>query len=749
VDVADGVETTLSKPAVEDASESRVVTARPDSTRHTRKQRRPTGAPPPLPHKIGLSGGLWLGLLVVAFSSCVLFLSFPPTLRFGDHVDTWGLTILANLRRPWLTHVMRALKAAGSGWALTVLAFVTIAVLGVFRRWRHLLVFLGAFTVGGALWNVMYRILTRPRPYGVTIISGWSGFSMPSAPMTVLAALLVAILYSLVVQGRPRNVGKLVVLAILVVVGVARQYLGIENPSDVVFGVILGVSIFIASFRFFTPSDVFPVSYRRRGNAAHLDVTGARGEAIRKAVHDQLGLIVLEIKPFGEEGSGGSTPLRLCVKGDPDSYLFAKLYAKNHVRADRWYKILRTMAKGRMEDEASFQTIRRFVEYEDYTLRLLNDFGIGTPAPFGIVEITPEREYMILMEFFDGAEEIGKVDVDDRIIDEGLRLIRKLWDAGVAHRDIKPANLMVRDGRVLLIDVFFAQVRPSSWRQAVDLGNMMQVLALRTDVERVYRRALQFFTPEEIAEAFASLDVSGHAITSPSQLKRMAKQQGRKPREMIEEFRRLAPPRRPIGQQRWSVRRIALIVGFVVGSAFIAVNGVEGFLPAGNGTRLPITATPACGTDHTIVLMAQAVPDAAELPCIASLPSGWSFALAEIERGRARFWLDSDRAGRHAVTVTLTSDCDVSGAQEVPSDEVGTQRFENPGSLFPRLSDVRFYRFPGGCATYRLSFAPGVPTDLVFDVDTALSFTHRSAVVRAVEQSEGLKLCGAGVSCPG
>ena len=55
----------------------------------------------------------------------------------------------------------------------------------------------------------------------------------------------------------------------------------------------------------------------------------------------------------------------------------------------------------------------------------------------------------------------GEAELDDDLIDQGLRLIRQLWDAGIAHRDIKPANLMVRDGPLLVIDVFFVQVRPS------------------------------------------------------------------------------------------------------------------------------------------------------------------------------------------------------------------------------------------------------------------------------------------------
>src|SRR5262245_65446382 len=147
-------------------------------------------------------------------------------------------------------------------------------------------------------------------------------------------------------------------------------------------------------------------------------------------------------------------------------------------------------------------------------LRLMRDVGIRTARPYGIVENTPEREYMLVTEFFAGAVEIGEADIDDGVIDQGLLLIRKLWDAGIAHRDIKPGNLMVRDGELLLIDVAFVQVRPSPWRQAVDLGNMMLVLAVRTGPERVYQRALAYFPPDELCESFAASRV----VASPAEL---------------------------------------------------------------------------------------------------------------------------------------------------------------------------------------------------------------------------------------
>jgi serine/threonine protein kinase len=177
--------------------------------------------------------------------------------------------------------------------------------------------------------------------------------------------------------------------------------------------------------------------------------------------------------------------------------------------------------------------------------------GFPSPRPYGVVEITPEREYMILMEFFDGASEISEAEVTPQVIDEGLALVRKLWDAGLAHRDIKPANLMVQDGHLKLIDVFFVQVRPSPWRQAVDLANMMLVLALRSDAQAVYDRALTYFTPDEIAEAFAAT----RGVASPTQLRTHLKEDQR---DLVGTFRSLAPPREKVRIQRWSVRRIAL-----------------------------------------------------------------------------------------------------------------------------------------------------------------------------------------------
>jgi serine/threonine protein kinase len=208
----------------------------------------------------------------------------------------------------------------------------------------------------------------------------------------------------------------------------------------------------------------------------------------------------------------------------------------------------------------------------------MRDADLPSPEPYGFVEITPEREYLIVTEFLEGAVEIGKADITDEVIDDALSVSRRLWDAGLAHRDIKPANVMVRNGRIVLIDPAFATLRPSSWRQAVDLANMLIILGLRTSADRVYERALQFFSPEDIAEAFAATRGVTIPTQSRSSLALLKRSEGV---DLVERFRQLAPAREPISIQRWSLRRIVLAVAALAGIAILVSLIIDNIRGAG------------------------------------------------------------------------------------------------------------------------------------------------------------------------
>jgi hypothetical protein len=68
---------------------------------------------------------------------------------------------------------------------------------------------------------------------------------------------------------------------------------------------------------------------------------------------------------------------------------------------------------------------------------------------------------------------------------------------------------------------------------------------------------LRYFTPEEIAEAFAAT----RGVASPTQLRSMMKEDGR---DLLSEFQRLAPHRAPLKIQRWSIRRVGLTIAVAI-----------------------------------------------------------------------------------------------------------------------------------------------------------------------------------------
>jgi tRNA A-37 threonylcarbamoyl transferase component Bud32 len=699
------------------------------------RRRRPTGAAPPLPYRLQTSGIGWLVAAVVLVGLTLAI--FARGLRgpavvvtvIDDAVVGW----LAGLVGPGLASFLRGVARIGSWWVLYTAYFGLLLVLVVLRRWRHLLVWWVAVTLGSFLTVGLAAIARRPRPFGVDLETSWGGWALPSVPVTILTAILMGVLYTLVPEGRWRNTGKWLAAALITLVALARIALGVDAPSDVLVGVGIAVTLPLLAFRRFTPAEVFPISYRR-GRSAHLDIGGARGQAIRRAMEDQLGLVVQDIKPFGLSGSAGSTPLRITVKGDPPRLLFGKLYAQSHLRSDRWYKLGRELLYGRLEDEKPFNTVRRLVQQEDYALRLMRDHGLPSPAPFGFVELTPEREYLLVTEFFDGAVELGEAEVTDQIVDDGLGIVRRLWDAGLAHRDIKPANLLVRDGRLLLIDVAFIQARPSPWRQAVDLANMMLCLGLRAGPERVYRRALQFFTVEEISEGFAA----ARGLALPSQLRHMLRAQGR---NLHAGFLRLLPtPPRPIRIQRWSARRLGVWAAILALVALAALNPRYLFNNK-DAVQTPLLVDDvSCGDLEPLWLMAQSVPSASRVPCVQFLPVGWSVAEVAVNDGRSVLTLDHDRAGDGAMVVRLTAACAPAGAVEGPSPTSGVRHWQRTESSAGGFSATWYDLFPGGCVTSRLHLTIDPNGEFAAQAPQVLGFTTRAALSEALSQRSGGRL---------
>ncbi len=291
------------------------------------RQRRPSGAPPPLPRHIERSGLIWLAVAIVAAGAA--------TALFARGLGRWAVDVtviddamtrrVAGLPVPGFTAAARVIAEAGAAPATVIAGFVLLLALVAARRFRHLLVLVVSYEVLTLLTTIFLLVVHRPLPFGVPIQFRWAGFSMPSVEIEKVCAVLTGALYTLVPAGRWRRRGGWAAVAIIVVIGLSRMRLGVDAPTDVLLGAILGVTVPLLGMRLFAPEESFPVVYGG-AHGAHLDLGGARGEAIRRALNEQMGIEVSSVEPFGLAGGrvqpdaaapgrrAGRTPVRQAVR---------------------------------------------------------------------------------------------------------------------------------------------------------------------------------------------------------------------------------------------------------------------------------------------------------------------------------------------------------------------------------------------------------------------------------------------------
>jgi hypothetical protein len=337
----------------------------------------------------------YVGLLIGTFLIGVLLAWWYSASAPDAAIIRW----LAQHRTAVLTEIARAMSRLTSPPAIFWLRAALLAVLVVFARWRHVAVVLLGFIV---IDVGVERLAVEFSVAGIDPVdSVQSDYHFPALGVASFSITLWLSVATLAPAGHMRRRAAYVALAIGLATVLSLAYLATVYPIAGLYSLLLAFCVAATLLGWLAPDEAFPVSYRRGGNAAHLDLSGRRSEAVAQAMHNQLGIDLVALEPFGNEGSGGSTPLLMTTAGG--SRLFGKILSTNHVRADRWYRIGRTILYGRLEDETSFSSVRRLIAYEDYALRLLDDEGFKVARSYGIVELTPHREYLLVTEFFDGA----------------------------------------------------------------------------------------------------------------------------------------------------------------------------------------------------------------------------------------------------------------------------------------------------------------------------------------------------------
>jgi hypothetical protein len=134
------------------------------------------------------------------------------------------------------------------------------------------------------------------------------------------------------------------------------------------------------------------------------------------------------------------------------------------------------------------------------------------------------------------------------------------------------------------------------------------------------------------------------------------------------------------------------------------------------------------------------VPSASLVPCVRSLPAGWTLAGVTVNDGRSVLTFDHDRAGAGAMVVRLTGACDTAGAEKRPAALPTVQRFERLERSRSEVFAIWYDRFPGGCITTRLTATPGRWAQLANEASLVLGLATRQELRQVLETRSGGRL---------
>ena len=228
----------------------------------------------------------------------------------------------------------------------------------------------------------------------------------------------------------------------------------------------------------------------------------------------------------------------------------------------------------------------------------------------------------------------------------------------------------------------------------------------------------------------------------------MLRDQGR---DLHAEFLDLLPARpQPIRIQRWSARRVALLLLMVPVAILLAVS----------------FRTVLVNNDATLTPLARRQPRLRRAgTALAGGPIG-AVGLPGALRAITARRLDVRRRQRQerlvevhprprsrrsspALVVRLTADCDTTGATPTPSDQPGTRRYERtePGHSGPPTTWHTV--FPGGCVTAEFRSTSNGDASLIDEAASAIGFTTRPALQQALDQRSNGRLHLDRVCCVG
>ncbi|MEW5423392.1 phosphatase PAP2 family protein [Amorphus sp. 3PC139-8] len=189
-----------------------------------------------------VAGGLWGFAAIVdevlegeahEFDEAILLSLRVP----GDNADPIG--------PPAMEEAIRDLTALGGYAVITLIAVVAIGYLLILRRWPSVVLVFVSLAGGAALNSALKHAFGRPRPDLVAHLVEVQTLSLPSGHAMISAVTYLTI-GALVARAQPNRTLKAYTIAVAValtlVIGLSRIYLGVHWPTDVLAGWCMGAA---------------------------------------------------------------------------------------------------------------------------------------------------------------------------------------------------------------------------------------------------------------------------------------------------------------------------------------------------------------------------------------------------------------------------------------------------------------------------------------------------------------------------
>jgi undecaprenyl-diphosphatase len=205
----------------------------------------------------GTSGArrLWRAEIALLVAAGVAFLAFAAVAAEVAEGETraFDRAVLLSMRvpgdpsqpvgPPWVQEIGRDLTALGGVALGSMFTAASAGYLWLAERRRPALLLLGAILSGEALGTALKAIFHRPRPELVAHLVAVRTSSFPSGH-SMMSAIALLTAGALLARAAPRRRAKAFVMswaiALTLLTGISRVYLGVHWPTDVVAGWLAG-----------------------------------------------------------------------------------------------------------------------------------------------------------------------------------------------------------------------------------------------------------------------------------------------------------------------------------------------------------------------------------------------------------------------------------------------------------------------------------------------------------------------------